>query len=71
MVIVHFSDGSKYKGTYKNGKREGSAIEVTKDGTRFEGTYVNDRRDGKFIEKNRDGQIVKKGRYENGRRYEE
>jgi hypothetical protein len=44
--IIHYAGGAKYKGIYRNGKRNGAAIEETKDGTRFEGSYVDDRRDG-------------------------
>ena len=55
----------------KNGKRNGAAIEETKDGKRFEGTYLDGRRDGKFVEKDRNGQIVKRGHYERGKRFED
>ena len=68
-MIIHYADGSKYKGMYKNGKRNGPAIEETKDGKRFEGSYVDDRRDGKFVEKDRNGKVITQGRYEHGRRY--
>lgn len=68
-VIIHYADGSKYKGTFKNGKRNGPAIEETKDGKRFEGSYVDDARDGKFVEKDRNGTVVTRGHYERGRRY--
>ena len=56
---------------YKNGMRNGNAIEENKDGMRFEGSYVDDVRDGKFIEKDRNGNIIKQGYYESGLRYEE
>ena len=56
---------------YKNGMRNGNAIEENKDGTRFEGSYVDDLRDGKFIEKDRNGKIIKQGYYESGLRYED
>jgi antitoxin component YwqK of YwqJK toxin-antitoxin module len=68
-VIIHYADGSRFKGTYKNGKRNGKAIEETKDGKRFEGSYLNDIRDGKFVEKDRNGQITFVGHYESGRRF--
>ena len=70
-MIIHFADGSRFKGIYKNGKRNGAAIEETKDGKRFEGTYLDGRRDGKFVEKDRNGQIVKRGHYERGKRFED
>ena len=47
----------------------GQAIEEDKDGKRFEGTYVNDVRDGKFVEKDHNGQILARGYYESGRRF--
>ncbi|MDD2602444.1 MAG: phosphatidylinositol-4-phosphate 5-kinase, partial [Prevotella sp.] len=67
--IIHYANGDRFKGTYKNGLRNGRAIEESKDGTRFEGTYVNDIRDGKFVEKDRNGQITFNGHYESGRRF--
>jgi antitoxin component YwqK of YwqJK toxin-antitoxin module len=65
---VRFADGSKFKGEYKNGKRNGSAIEEDKDGNRFEGTYVDDQRDGRFVEKDRNGNITAQGNYTRGHR---
>lgn len=70
-VVIHYSTGDKFKGVYRKGRRNGQAIEEDKDGYRFEGTYVDDLRDGRFVEKDRNGKIVKSGRYENGRRFEE
>ena len=70
-IIIHYADKGRFRGMYKNGKREGRAIEEKPDGTRFEGTYSNDRRHGDFVEKDRDGKVVKKGRYVNGRRFED
>ena len=69
QVIIHYAGGSKYKGIYRNGKRNGAAIEETKDGTRFEGSYVDDRRDGNFVEKDRNGKVTARGHYERGRRF--
>ena len=67
-VIIHYIDGSKFKGIYVNGKRNGNAIEVDKDGKRFEGSYKDDMRDGKYIEKDRNGNIVAQGMYILGNR---
>ena len=67
-MIIHFANGNKFKGTFRNGKREGQAIEVDKDGKRFEGSYKDDERDGKFIEKDRNGNITAQGMYIRGRR---
>jgi len=68
-VIIHYADGSRFQGTYKDGKRNGKAIEEDKSGNRFEGTYVRGVRDGRFVEKDRNGQIKAKGHYENGKRF--
>ena len=65
---VRFADGAKYKGMFKNGKRNGPCIEEDKDGNRFEGTYRDDVRDGNFVEKDRNGKIKAAGTYTRGHR---
>jgi antitoxin component YwqK of YwqJK toxin-antitoxin module len=65
---VRFADGSKFKGIFKNGKRNGPALEVDKDGNRFEGIYADDVRDGNFVEKDRNGKITAQGTYTRGHR---
>ena len=55
--IVHYADGSKFKGIFKNGKRK-----------RFEGSYSDDLGDGKFIEKDRNGKVIVEGVYVRGHR---
>ncbi len=67
-MIIYYSDGSKFKGTYSSGKRNGPAIEVDKNGVRFEGSYRDDKRNGKYIEKDRDGKIISQGVYTDGRK---
>jgi antitoxin component YwqK of YwqJK toxin-antitoxin module len=62
------SDGSKFKAIFKNGVKNGKAIEENKDGKRFEGYYIDGRRDGAFVEKDRNGNIVAQGTYSNGYR---
>ena len=62
------ADGSKFKATFKNGKRNGAAIEEDKDGKRFEGSYLDDRKDGRFVEKDRNGNITAQGIYVRGHR---
>lgn len=69
--IARYADGSKFKGSFKAGKRNGPAIEEDKDGKRFEGTYVDDLRDGPFVEKDRNGSITAKGSYTRGHRENE
>ena len=68
-MVIHYADGSRFKGIYHNGQRNGKAIEEDKDGKRFEGTYVDDRRDGKFVEKDRNGKVISSGHYESGKRF--
>ncbi len=70
-MVIHYADGSKFKGTYKDGMKNGPAITEDKDGKRFEGTFVDDKRDGDFVEKDRNGKVLKKGYYENGHRFED
>ena len=65
--VLRTKDGSKYKGNFKDGMKNGKFIEENSDGLRFEGTYVNDIRDGAFVEKNRNGNIIRKGVYRMGR----
>ena len=67
-MIIHYANGSKFRGVYKNGKRNGKAIEVDKAGNRFEGSYNDDVRDGKYVEKDRNGNIVSEGTYVRGRK---
>ena len=68
-MIIHYANGSRFKGAYKNGKRNGKCIEEAKDGKRFEGTYLNDIRDGRFVEKDGNGQVTCTGHYESGKRF--
>ena len=70
-IIIHFANGDKFKGMFRNGKRNGKAIEETKEGVRFEGSYKDDERDGAFIEKDRNGKIISKGIYEEGLRQQD
>ena len=69
--IARYADGSKFKGTFRGGKRNGSAIEEDKEGKRFEGTYVDDMRDGRFVEKDRNGKVIATGIYNRGYRQED
>ena len=63
--ILRFADGGKFKGNFKNGKREGVGIEERKDGTRFEGHFHNGMKDGAFVEKDANGNTTRKGTYRN------
>ena len=64
--ILRLASGEKFKGTFKNGKKEGAGIEEKKDGTRFEGHFHNGLKDGDFVEKDRNGNIVRQGTYRSG-----
>lgn len=45
-VVIHYADGTRFRGTFRNGLREGKAIEEDAKGVRFEGSYHEDERDG-------------------------
>ena len=64
--VLRMKDGSKFKGIFSNGKKNGKCVEEDKDGVRFEGTYVDDLRDGAFVEKDRNGAVIRKGYYKRG-----
>ncbi|MDY4059757.1 MAG: phosphatidylinositol-4-phosphate 5-kinase, partial [Alloprevotella sp.] len=57
----------KYKGSFKMGKKDGRAIEISAEGTRFDGSYKDGERDGKFTEYDANGNVIRKGEYRNGR----
>ena len=65
---MRYADGWKFKGTFKDGRRNGPAIEEDKDGNRFEGSYLDDLKDGKFVEKDRNGNITAQGVYVRGQK---
>ncbi len=69
QIIIHYADGSRFRGMYRNGKRNGGAIEQDKKGIRFEGFYRDDIRDGKFTETDSNGNVVAQGYYEKGIRH--
>lgn len=66
FVTIYFSNGSKFKGVFQNGKKHGDAVEIDADGKRFEGSYKYDKRNGKFTERDKDGKIIARGYYEDG-----
>ena len=65
--VMRLSDGTKFKGHFKNGMKNGKGIEETPDGIRFEGSYLNDQKDGAFVEKDQNGNVIRKGIYNRGR----
>jgi len=44
--IFHFSDGTTYKGQWKDGKREGQGFFSLPNGTTYEGQWKNDKIEG-------------------------
>ena len=61
------TNGEKYKGMFKMGRKDGRAIEISADGTRFDGYYKDGERDGAFTEYDSNGNVLRKGTYTNGR----
>ena len=64
---LRLADGTKFKGHFKDGMKNGKGVEEAADGTRFEGSFFNDQRDGSFVEKDRSGKVIRKGIYSRGR----
>jgi len=59
----------KKKGSFKNGKKDGSWISYHENGQlEFEGNYKNDKKEGSWVRYWDDGQLKFKGDYKNGRR---
>ena len=42
-------DGEKFKGTFKEGMKEGHGILEDKNGVRYEGMFHRDMKDGNFV----------------------
>ena len=45
-IHICFSDGSRYQGEWKNGKRNGKGIEIYSNGNKYIGEFKDDRRHG-------------------------
>ena len=41
--MLRQADGTKYKGHYKNGLKEGYGVLIDREGKRYEGTFHKDR----------------------------
>ena len=63
---IRQTDGAKFKGTFKGGKKEGYGILVDTDGIRYEGNFHNDLKDGEFVEKDKSGNVIRKVTYVSG-----
>lgn len=46
-VVFPFVNGSSYKGSWKDNKKDGFGVEICSDGTKYEGEWRNDRRHGR------------------------
>ena len=65
-----YSNGNKYEGEIKNGKREGKGIMEYNDGHRYEGDWKNDLRDGKGVycfKNNESNKDKYEGEFKNGK----
>jgi hypothetical protein len=60
------ADGSKFKGVFRDGMKNGKGIMIEKDGKRFEGYYQNDVKNGPYVLKDKNGAVLEKGNYKNG-----
>ena len=60
--------GVKYKGHFKNGQKDGNAVEIKKDGTRIDCTYREGILDGPYVEYDKNGNVKEKGEYKNGKK---
>ncbi len=65
-----YSDGSKYKGEMKNGKRHGRGVFMRPDGMKYEGEWKNDKPGGQGTLISPDGNR-RSGIWENGKLVEE
>ena len=61
-----YSDGSKYVGEWKNGKRDGEGTYTFHDGNKYEGEFKEDKRDGEgtYTSQNGDKYV---GEWKNGK----
>ena len=49
LGFIEHLDGSKFKGFFKNGKRNGFGISFLNNRTKIEGNYIDDKKTGTFI----------------------
>ena len=65
--VLRYANGGRFKGTFKEGKRDGKSVEVRADGTRIDCVYSHGQKHGKYVEYDANGNVVKKGEYSYGR----
>ena len=66
--VLRMQSGEKYKGTFRNNKKNGKFTVVYADGSRFDGSFMDDEKDGKYVEYDRNGNVTSKGVYSHGRK---
>ena len=64
--ILRQKDGTKFRGHFSKGEKNGSCVMESPDGIRFEGNYKDNERDGYFVEKDRNGNVLRSGHYTRG-----
>lgn len=67
--VIAYCEGGKvmYKGSYKNGKKDGEWISYYKGGKiKLKANYKNGRRDGELISYDKNGKIKFKSNYKDG-----
>ena len=64
--ILRMADGTKFKGTFKKGEKNGFGIMEDADGIRFEGNFKDNEKDGPFVMKDKNGHVTQKGVYSHG-----
>ena len=64
--IMREADGTKFKGHFENGLKEGSGLLVDSQGNRFEGNFHRGEKHGEFVEKDRNGNVLRRVTYVNG-----
>jgi len=61
------SDGSSYKGRWKNGKPDGRGTKIDADGKKYTGQFINGKANGTGTLYNPDGTIIKTGMWKDGK----
>lgn len=64
---LRFAAGGRFKGQFREGKRDGRSVEIRADGTRIDCTYRDGQKHGKYKEYDANGNVTKQGEYSNGR----
>ena len=60
-------DGTKYKGNFVNGQKDGEGIQEDAEGIRYKGGFKEGKKHGDFIETDANGNEIRRGIFNNGR----